>query len=86
MNHVASRAPDKYKVIGIGLGIDLHMLNAIEQHHNKSIDDTFIKMFDKWLQRDDTTLTWETVFSVLESDSVGRSDLVDSLRGILHNN
>ena len=86
MNHVASHAPDKYKVIGIGLGIDLPVLNAIEQRHNNSIDETFVKLFDKWLQQDDmtsTTVTWETVFSVLKSDSVGRSDLVNSLRRLL---
>ena len=84
MIHVAIPALDKFRMIGIGLGIDLPTLNSIEQLSN-SANDRFANLFDRWLQQDSSNLTWETVFTVLESDIVQRRDLVNVLRKKLQN-
>ena len=82
MTYVAVPAMDQFKMIGIGLGFDMPTLNAIEQN-SKTVNDCFANLFGRWLQQEPSRLTWETVFSALESQLVGRHDLVNGLRKTL---
>ena len=80
MEYVAVPAEDKFMEIGLGLGIKLPNLRAIEQQFNKNYKKCFLEMFDRWLKSERDNLTWETVFNVLTSSSVGRGDLVSSIK------
>ena len=37
-------------------------------------------MFDRCLKSGDDSVTWETIFDVLASESVGREDLAKSIK------
>ena len=71
---------DKFREIGLCLGMELPNLRAIEQQFSKEYRLCFLEMFDRWLKSGRDNLTWETVFDVLTSSSVGRGDLVSSIK------
>ena len=79
LNHIAFPAEDKFMEIGLGLGFELQNLRAIEQQYKKYTH-CFLEMFDRWLKSGDDSVTWETIFDVLASESVRRDDLAKSIR------
>ena len=79
LNEVAGPAPDKWRVIGIGLGIDISILNSIEQQYNRNPNECYVAMFDKWLKTTEKPM-WETILKVLETPSVDRYNLAMTIR------
>ena len=78
ISEIAVPAPDKWRMIGIGLGIDTSTLNAIDQQY-RNPNDCYLAVFDKWLR---TTVNpqWETILHVLVTPAVDRHDLAVKIR------
>ena len=86
ISHVGTAAPDKFKLIGISLGMDLSLLKSIEQQHGNDPMECYVAMFDHWIKSESSQVTWENVFMALESDIVRRPDLARTVRIKLQNN
>ena len=85
LNNIAFPAEDKFIEIGLGLGFELQNLHAIEQQFNRKYSHCFLEMFDRWLKSGNDSVTWDTIFDVLASESVGWDDLAKSIRKRLYN-
>ena len=77
MSEIAVPAPDKWRMIGIGLGIDTSTLNAIDQQYCRNPNDCYLAVFDKW-RRTTINPQWETILQVLPA--VDRHDLSLKIR------
>ena len=67
LHQVASRAPDKWKVIGLQLGIQSHQLNSI--NHRDPIH-CYIDVFSLWEKKAEPPFTWATIIDALRSPIV----------------
>ena len=75
---MAAPAPDKWRMIGVELGIDAPTLNSIEQQY-KNPNDYYYAIFDNWLRMSENP-QWETILQVLVTPAVGRPDLALKIR------
>ena len=74
LNRVASKAMDKWDMVGLQLGIEQHQLNTISTEHQDPIR-RYAKVFTLWENKADPPYTWRTIVSVLRASIVGREDL-----------
>ena len=69
---MASRALDRWDIIGLQLSIEEQELNTIE--HYAPIR-RFSKLFDLWKNKGTPPFTWTTILDALRSPAVGANDL-----------
>ena len=65
---------NKWKIIGIELGIPPDTLEAISRDHPQSINNCFLEMISEWL-RNSREPTWEDLISALKSPLVEQQTL-----------
>ena len=74
LNRVASKATNKWDMVGLQLGIEEHQLDAISTEHREPIR-CYSKVFTLWKNKTDPPYTWRTIVGVLRASIVGREDL-----------
>ena len=80
LNEVAAKTPNKWREIGIQLGLTNGRIEAIELKHRGSSTKIFIDIFDHWeKQQGDEPKTWLTVINVLKAPIVGEETLANDL-------
>ena len=78
MRRVASRATDKWEMIGLELDIEQHQLNTIQSSHLNAIH-RFSRVFKLWQNQADPPFTWSTIVGVLRSPIVGENSLAQEI-------
>ena len=68
----------KWFCIGMGLRVKIEDLDAIEAT-KENVDDRLREMIKIWLKKG-TNKSWQTVIDVLETKSVGRPDVAETIR------
>ena len=80
---VAAVIPDKWRRVGLALGLTQAQLNAIDdQHRGKSLE-SFAEVFSMWQQLatpDNNPVKWSTLVRVLQSRTVGEETLAESIQ------
>ena len=80
---VAAVIPDKWRRVGLALGLTQAQLNAIDdQHRGKSLE-SFAEVFSMWQQLatpDNNPVKWSTLVRVLKSRTVGEETLAKSIQ------
>ena len=79
---VAAVIPDKWRRVGLVLGLTQAQLNAIDdQHRGKSLE-SFAEVFSMWQQLaiPDNPVKWSTLVSVLKSRTVAEETLAESIQ------
>lgn len=79
LNKVASEIPNKWKLVGIALNIDLPFIRSVEESQTTS-QERYIEIFDKWKKSLSKPYTWLTIIDALESPSVDENRLAQKLR------
>ena len=75
LNRVASRARDKWDVVGLQLGIEEQQLSTISTEHQDAPIRCYSKVFSLWKNKADPPYTWRTIVGVLRAPIVEREDL-----------
>ena len=80
---VAAVIPDKWRRVGLALGLTQAQLNAIDdQHRGKSLE-SFAEVFSMWQHlatADNNPVKWSTLVRVLKSRTVGEETLAESIK------
>ena len=76
MNQVASKAQDKWEVIGFQLGIEQHQLRTIN-HHDPIM--CYADVFNVWERKAEPPYTWATIIDALKSPIVGEIKLAQDI-------
>ena len=79
MRKVASRATDKWEMIGLELDIEQHQLNTIAQSCPQDAVHRFSKVFKLWQDQADPPFTWLTIVRVLRSPIVRENSLAQEI-------
>ena len=74
LDRVASRAIDKWWVLGLELNIPYHQLQSIERDERYP-DLCFLEVFNIWERNSDSPFTWATIVEALRSPIVGEKHL-----------
>jgi len=61
----------KWRQLGVGLGLDHHMIEIIECNHRNDCETCCSKMFIKWLDINPGA-TWEMLINVMDEISDGK--------------
>ena len=82
MNEVAAVIPDKWKDVGLQLGLDPSVLNAIDSNTRGNTNHAYSAIFDSWkkLNPSKHAYTWSTVVRVLQTPAVGEKKLADKIK------
>lgn len=83
MNHVATKTPTKWMVLGIQLGLEAAQLQALDHQHRGKSDSIFAGIFDHWRKSSGLKpVTWSTMIEALKSESVGEMVLANHLESM----
>ena len=83
MNHVATKTPTKWMVLGIQLGLEAAQLQALDHQHQGKSDSIFADIFDYWGKNSGLKpVTWSTMIEALKSESVGEMALAHHLESM----
>ena len=82
MESVATVIPDKWKRVGVALGLSQAQINAIDAQHRGDPLDCFAEVFHLWQQLSTTQqpVSWTTLVTVLCSRTVGEERLAGDLQ------
>ena len=82
MEIVASKIPDKWRKVGVSLGISASVLNGIDQHRRGDPDVCFSDVFTYWQSHStpQSPANWATIVEVLRSNNVGEETLSDTIK------
>ena len=82
MESVASVIPDKWRRVGVALGIRHPQINAINTQHQGDAVNCFESVFHFWQQQStpQQPVSWTTLVTVLRSHYVGEERLADSIK------
>ena len=83
--YVASKIPDKWRRVGVGLGLSQALINAIDDRYRGEFFKCFSDVFKYW-QNDSTPeqpANWATLISVLRSSTVGEKVLAEHIQSTL---
>ena len=80
LNRVASRAMDKWEVLGLQLNIPPHQLRTIQKG---SPIMSFADVFDIWERKSDPPFTWATIVEALRSPIVNENSLAKEIEDCL---
>ena len=76
LNRVASRAMDKWEVVGLQLNIRPQQLHTI-QKRNPIL--SFAEVFDIWERKADPPFTWATIIEALRAPIVDENNLAKEI-------
>ena len=80
MNQVASKAMDKWKIVGLDLDIQQDQLNTISEKHSGDPILCYSEVFTVWEKTvDPTDFTWARIVETLESPIVKENKLARDL-------
>ena len=84
MNHVAAKIPEKWREVGIGLGLDSADIRHIEADipTHKSTP-CYVMVFDTWKNKGTKEYTWDTLLTALRTPLVNASQLASTIEGQL---
>ena len=86
LNKVACKARDKWKMMGLALGIELNQLNSFSKQYDADPIMCYTEVFSTWKKNTDPPFTWATVIKSLKLSIVGETELAmeieDWLRGL----
>ena len=84
MNCVAAKIPEKWREVGIGLGLDSADIIRIEAdiptHKSTSC---YVMVFDTWKNNGTKEYTWDTLLKALRTPLVNASKLASAIEGKL---
>ena len=78
LDRVASRAMDKWEVVGLQLNIELHQLRTIQKSSQSTIL-CFAEIFDIWERKSDPPFTWATIVRALRSPIVNENNVAKEI-------
>ena len=80
MNDLASLIPNKWRRVGIQLGLTNNQLDAVAQNTLDPIDQ-FMKVLDWWQKLENTRrpCSWTTIVEVLRSNAVQEERMAEQL-------
>ena len=79
---VASKIPNKWRRVGVALGLSQALIEAIDDHHRGEPFKCFFDVFKYW-QNESTSerpANWATLISVLQSNTVGEEALAKDIQ------
>ena len=84
MNLVAAKIPEKWREVGIGLGLDSADITRIEGDvpTHKSTP-CYLAVFYAWQNKGTKEYTWDTLLTALRTPSVDASKLASTIEGQL---
>ena len=80
---MANVIPDKWRRVGLALGLTQAQLNAIDYQHRGEPIGMFAEVFSMWQQLatpDNNPVKWSTLVRVLKSRTVGAKPLAESIQ------
>ena len=85
MNEVAAVIPDKWRDIGIHLGLSHRVLEGIATISPRNTNLCYSNVFTLWENQNSTThpYTWSTIVKVLQAPSVGEEKLAIKIKNNL---
>ena len=88
MESVATVIPDKWKRVGVALGISQAQINAIDAQHRGDSLNCFAEVFHLWqqLSTPQQPVSWSTLVTVLNSRTVQEESLASFLQENFINN
>ena len=78
LDRVASRAMDKWEVVGLQLNIELHQLRTIQKSSQSTVL-CFAEIFDIWERKSDPPFTWATIVRALKSPIVNENNVAKEI-------
>ena len=75
LNEVASKAINKWRMVGLHLGIELQKLEAIENENRDSTILCYAQVFEMWKRTGKPPYTWATIIEVLKAPAVEEMQL-----------
>ena len=79
LRRVASRAMDKWELVGLDLGIEQHQLNTISHYHPRNPIRCYSEVFGLWQEKADLPFTWATILDTLRSPIVEENALAQEI-------
>ena len=81
MKEVAANIPNKWRDVGLQLGLDQGVLEGIASISPGDTNLYYINVFSRWKNQNSTTHphTWSTIVQALESPAVGERRLADMI-------
>ena len=82
MESVATVIPDKWRRVGVTIGLSQAQVNAIDAQHRGDPLDCFAEVFHLWqqLSTPQQPVSWTTLVTVLRSCTVGEEHLAGVLQ------
>ena len=80
---VIAKISDQWFAVGIGLGLSVSELQALQQEHLHDVQKCFVHVVEKWRRRSDPPFTWNTLLNVLRSDALQEIALADTIEETL---
>ena len=80
---VVAKIPDQWFPVGIGLGLSVSKLQALQQEYPHDVQKCFLHVVEKWRRRSDPPFTWNTLLNVLRSDALKEIALADTIEETL---
>ena len=83
--YVASKIPDKWRQVGVALGLSQALINAIDDCHRGEFFKCFSDVFKYWQSEStpERPANWATLISVLRSSTVGEKVLAEHIQSTL---
>lgn len=82
LDRVATNIPDKWKLFGIALGLEMNQVNAIGQQYLGDPQLCLAEVFNK--RQSSGPISWATIFTALCSPSVGYETLANEIEQTLN--
>ena len=79
MNKVAARIPNLWRDVGIQLGLDQSVLNAIAIVSPGDTNHCFSNVFTLWRNRKTSPYTWATIIQALQTAAVGQKKVAEEI-------
>ena len=85
MNEVAAVIPDKWRDIGLQLGLSHRVLEGIATINPGNTNLCYSNVFTLWENQNSTThpFTWSTIVEVLQAPAVGEETLATKIKSKL---
>ena len=85
MNEVGAEIPDKWRSMGLQLGVDHSVLEGIALISPGDINHCYSNVFTRWKNQNSTQYpyTWSTIVQALKSPAVGVERLADKIKNEL---
>ena len=80
--YVASKIPNKWRRVGVALGLSQALIDAIDDRHRGEFFKCFSDVFKYWQSEStpERPANWATLISVLRSNTVGEEALAEYIR------